>query len=71
MINICSAFDGKWPINPLERNPFLELPESIHPSTKGDHAAYKASPAWTARLYRAIIGVWFYQEFIHVCKFVH
>jgi hypothetical protein len=70
LINICCAFDGKWPTNPLERSPLLALTGGIHPSTKGEQAACKASPEWTARFYKAIMGVWFYQEFIHVCKFV-
>jgi hypothetical protein len=72
LINICSAFDGKWPINPLERNPLLQLTGAINHSARGQHAVhnFKASPGWTARFYKAIIGIWFYQEFIHVCKFI-
>ena len=64
LINICFAFDGDWPTDPLAGNPMAEMVRRL-PS------ASQSPSHWISRFYKAIMVVWFFQEVVNFCNIMH
>lgn len=71
LIDICFAFDGRWPSDSFAKNPMIELADRARLSSIFGPCSRGPSPRWIARLYKAILGAWFHQETINLCNIMH
>jgi hypothetical protein len=71
LIDIRFTFDGNWPINSIIGNAVSEIFSQLCCSDQGVPAACLPSPQWIERFYKALVGVWFYQETVNLTNVMY